>query len=104
MDDQDDGSPRAGVYPGAGRNQISRPHATQAVNLDKLKVLSEVWEPERLVTLDRYHARTAPKREDLPIIVVRWDGIEYLIDGTTRINKWEHEKRSEPHEVLVIEA
>ena len=30
MDNQNDGSPRAGVYPGAGRSQISRPHATQA--------------------------------------------------------------------------
>ena len=31
MDNQNDGSPRAGVYPGAGRSQISRPHATQAM-------------------------------------------------------------------------
>ena len=31
MDNQNDGSPRAGVYPGAGRSQISRPHATQAI-------------------------------------------------------------------------
>ena len=31
MDNQNDGSPRAGVYPGAGRSQISRPHATQAL-------------------------------------------------------------------------
>ena len=32
MDNQNDGSPRAGVYPGAGRSQISRPHATQAAS------------------------------------------------------------------------
>ena len=33
MDNQNDGSPRAGVYPGAGRSQISRPHATQATDM-----------------------------------------------------------------------
>ena len=33
MDNQNDGSPRAGVYPGAGRSQISRHHATQAAQV-----------------------------------------------------------------------
>ena len=37
MDNQNDGSPRAGVYPGAGRSQISRPHATQALRTTKTK-------------------------------------------------------------------
>ena len=39
MDNQNDGSPRAGVYPGAGRSQISRPHATQAG--DEVAALAE---------------------------------------------------------------
>ncbi len=42
MENQDDGSPRAGACPGAGLKQISRPHGTQAAIS-----LAQLWRDHR---------------------------------------------------------
>ncbi len=74
------------------------------LKLDDHPIARESWEMGRLAALTRSHGKREPKREHPPIIVLRLRSEELLMDGTKRINKWEHEKRSKPHEVLVIEA
>lgn len=68
-------------------------------------VAEELWPLQRLVTLLHPKQRTAniPKSVTPPIIVVRWAGTDYLIDGRTRINHWERLVELGPHRVLVIE-
>ena len=84
------------------RSRRSRRGRRPPLDLDKLEVLPETWDIERLGALDRPHEGAAPKCEDLPIIVVRWENVDYLVDGTNRINKWVADGRTEPAAVLAI--
>jgi len=37
------------------------------------------------------------------VILLRWGGREYLMDGRRRINRWKREQLNGPHRALVIE-
>jgi hypothetical protein len=49
------------------------------------------------------HTRCNPADETYPILVVRYEDTEYLIDGGNRINKWVNAKDTNLHDVIVIE-
>lgn len=53
MENQDDGSPRAGACPSAGLKQISRPHGTQAAGFNiagnKYRIVVWINYPYRVV-------------------------------------------------------
>jgi hypothetical protein len=46
--------------------------------------------------------RAPPHATDAPIVVLRADDVEYLLDGRRRINFWSRNKLAGPHRVLVI--
>jgi hypothetical protein len=64
----------------------------------------ERWPVDRLKKLlhPETHARACPMRDDLPIIVLLWADREFLIDGTTRINRRVRDNDVGPHDVVVI--
>ncbi len=72
----------------------------------QVQLIEEHWNLDRLVTLlhERQQSMSTPHSVTPPIIVVRSDGIDYLIDGRTRINYWARCQTKGPHRTLVIEA
>jgi hypothetical protein len=46
--------------------------------------------------------RAPPHATDAPVVVLRSDGVEYLIDGRRRINFWSRNNLAGPHRVLVV--
>jgi hypothetical protein len=48
------------------------------------------------------HARSEPNCGGCPVIVLRWRHRDFLIDGHTRINRWQRDRNYGPHEVIVI--
>lgn len=69
-----------------------------------LTVTRERWGLLGLLKLvDRpAHARQEPRCAVCPVIVLRWRWRDFLIDGHTRINRWQHDRNYGPHEVIVI--
>ena len=71
---------------------------------EAISVRSEDWPLERLGAL--LHPETHPRDEPLcdfcPMLVLEWKGRQFLIDGTTRINRRVRDKEASPHRVLVI--
>ena len=49
------------------------------------------------------HARANPRNEDDPIVIVKHEGIDRLLDGSNRINKWFNEGNTEKHKVNMHE-
>lgn len=54
---------------------------------------------KQLAELLRTHTRHQPWNEAAPIIIAFYRDEELLIDGTTRINKWERESNDDNHPV-----
>jgi hypothetical protein len=71
---------------------------------EMLSLSRERWPLERLAPLVHpdAHDRRRPKRDDLPVLVLEWQGRHYLIDGLNRINRRVRERLPGPHEVIVI--
>ena len=71
---------------------------------EMLSVSREHWPLERLAPLVHAdaHDRRRPKRDDLPVLVLEWQGRHYLIDGLNRVNRRVRERLPGPHEVIVI--
>lgn len=72
----------------------------------KAAVVEESWDLPKLQGLLHVEQETPtpPNSRDGAIIVLRWNGRDYLIDGRRRINQWVREKTSGPFRVLVIQA
>jgi hypothetical protein len=62
----------------------------------------ELWPIARLTALRTRHAKTEPKDETRPIVLVEWQGCFLVIDGNTRINKWRKEGQTGFHSVIII--
>jgi hypothetical protein len=73
-------------------------------NQTNCTIRAEVFHPEQLASLVRYHDRTKPQREGQAIVVLEYQGRRFVIDGNNRVNKWVAEKRLEPFEAIVIAA
>jgi hypothetical protein len=48
--------------------------------------------------------RVLPHATDAPVVVLRSDDVEYLLDGRRRINYWSRHNQAGPHRVLVLSA
>jgi hypothetical protein len=46
--------------------------------------------------------RAAPHATNVPVVVLRFSGVEYLLDGRRRINYWNRTNEPGPHRVLVV--
>lgn len=82
------------------------PGALPVISREEFDVAREAWDLERLWKLIHGTQQTdlPPAATHHPIIVVRWDGADYLIDGRRRINRWKREGMEGPHDVLVVQG
>ncbi len=73
---------------------------------DMLSLRRERWPLERLAPLVHVdaHGRARPKRDDLPVLVLEWDGRHFLIDGLNRVNRRVRGREAGLHEVIVIQG
>ena len=64
----------------------------------------ERWPLERLAPLlhPDAHNRARAKKDDLPILVLEWQGRHFLIDGLNRVNRRVRSREPGPHDVIVI--
>ena len=69
-----------------------------------IQVTAEDWSLAQLMSLkhERHHERDNPITTIPQIIVLKWFGKDFLIDGCTRINYWHKNGNTGPHAVLVI--
>ena len=78
---------------------------SKALGEDTLTAHSENWTTAQLALLWRAHQRVQVLGPtDLPIVVLRIGQVDFLIDGTTRINKRVAENAPGTHPVIVLEA
>jgi hypothetical protein len=35
-----------------------------------------------------YHNKIGPRTEDKPLVIINWQNVNYIVDGTHRINTW----------------
>jgi hypothetical protein len=82
------------------------PEKPPELRSELLTVSCERWPIERLAPLVHVdsHDRARPKRDDLPILLLEWQGRHYLIDSINRINRRKRDREAGPHEVIVIHA
>jgi hypothetical protein len=69
-----------------------------------LNVAEESWELDRLWGLihETQITDVVPNSTGPAIVVLRWKGVEYLMDGRRRINGWKRNGNLGPHRVLVL--
>ena len=84
---------------------VNSQRALPALVEGQVQLSEELWNLDRLEALLHERQRTVNTPHSLtpPIIVVRSDGIDYLIDGRTRINYWVRCGTKGLHRTLVIE-
>jgi len=46
--------------------------------------------------------RAPPHATDAPVVVLKSDDVEYLLDGRRRINYWSRNNQTGPHRVLIV--
>jgi hypothetical protein len=71
------------------------------INESQIQSLREERSTQELALLRRSHDRFQPAREDCPIIIAVYEGKEWLLDGTTRINLWLRQRSTQAHPVNV---
>ena len=85
------------------RSRLDKPAPT--LNEQALNPRREEWTTAQLGRLWRGHARTIvnPDFEHLPVVVVRCESADCLVDGTTRINKRIAGNALGRHPVIILE-
>ena len=70
------------------------------------RLSAESWGPDRLwqLILPSHKTRDPPRSAQEAVVVARFEGADYLIDGRRRINFWKREGLPWERRVLVIEA
>lgn len=65
---------------------------------------AEMWSLERLCLLIPAPLVTSmqPYSPTGAVVVLQWDGEQYLMDGRRRINHWKRVAEEGPHRVLVL--
>ena len=71
------------------------------IESDQVQSRQEYRTTDALKKLKLGHDRTAGKDCDCPIVIAEYDGVELLIDGTTRINRWIAKGDMQVHKVNV---
>jgi hypothetical protein len=75
--------------------RVQRESSSVCVELRSIEILWHLIHP-KLVT------RAAPHATNAPVVVLRFSGVEYLLDGRRRINFWNRTNEPGPHRVLVV--
>jgi hypothetical protein len=69
-------------------------------------VVAETWDLDRLWQLvdanPSLKTDTPPAASIGAVVVARWGGTEYLLDGRRRINQWKRNSIRGPHRVLLV--
>jgi len=85
---------------------VNRKKTRELVMLDRseLDVSEETWTTEMLWSLldESQRVDDPPDRFDRAVVVLRWKGIDYLMDGRRRVNYWHRNLIPGPHRVLVV--
>lgn len=83
---------------------LKLPDRPPVLSAAMLTVTTEQWPLERLAPLVHAdaHDRSRPKRDDLPILLLEWEGRHFLIDGINRVNRRARDRDPGPHAVIVI--
>lgn len=77
------------------------PHRFSTSNI---KIKQESWTTKKLDKLRRVHRRTKVFGDDkLPIVIIKYKDRNHIIDGTTRVNKWNKELNRKSHAVYIVE-
>src|SRR5262249_22100362 len=58
------------------------------IKRDQVMSRREQWPTDALGKLARGHSSTAGKDFDCPIIIAEYDGVQLVLDGNHRINRW----------------
>ena len=71
------------------------------VTPDQITSRRETRTTSELGNFTRGHERRKPARQECPIIVAEYQGVEYLLDGNNRINLWIDQEDTREHPVNV---
>lgn len=73
------------------------------LNIQRNQVESrqEQWTTEALAKLPRGHTSSAGVDVDCPIVIAVYEGVQRLLDGNHRINRWVEQGDLRPHEVNI---
>ena len=84
---------------------VKSQHLSIRISRESHRLTVESWKPDRLwqLILPSQKTRDPPRSVQEAIIVARFDGADYLIDGRRRINYWNREGLPWERRVLVIE-
>jgi hypothetical protein len=76
------------------------------VSREEFEISRQAWDLERLWALLHETQRTdfPPVAAHPPIVIIRWAGVDYLIDGRRRLCYWMREHDEGPHDVLLIQG
>lgn len=86
--------------------QTQKASSLPVLQLENLSFDLESWSVERLVGLlpPTYVTNKTPRSLAPPVIILRYDQIDYLIDGRTRINYWKRTADTGQHRIIIIKA
>lgn len=78
--------------------------ALPTIHRNELVILEEYWHLEELWQLLHPRKRTdkVPASTDKPVILLRWNNTNYLMDGRKRICFWQRANSIGPHRALVL--
>lgn len=72
------------------------------LNRSNTKIETEMMTTEYLYELAGDGTRVSPKRDDAPVVIVRFRENDYLIDGGSRSRKWNKENNDNLHEAYIV--
>lgn len=62
----------------------------------------EAWFTDKLARVKRKHDGKEPRHENCPVVVLSYEGCDYLIDGNNRVNKWVEDNSQVSHNVVIV--
>jgi hypothetical protein len=84
---------------------IDDPAQLPVITLDNVRCVYEKWSLSEMAAL--LHARHVtdknPRVLGFPIVVIRWRGTNYLVDGRRRINHFIRTNDASSHDILLLE-
>ena len=79
--------------------------APKALTAENTSIVSEQWPLDRLSKLiGKDRTRELEGCENAPVVMVRYQGRDCLIDGGRRITLWRHAKPPTGHEIWIVEV
>jgi hypothetical protein len=70
---------------------------------DNCRISTDTRTTKELSLLKRRHKEADPDDESCPVLLVKYNTYDFLIDGCNRVNKWVKENNLDDHNAIVIE-